>query len=140
MSWTGLQFFKPDEFVCRCPNQCPQKDAVEYMDHSLLILLDFLRMRLHHPVIVSSGLRCEDWNEHVGGAPTSYHIRGQAADIYSPSVSLDRVYLHCERLKFSGIFRYPTHIHVDVGRGYQRGMQVDDKMIYLLSQRTVANI
>ena len=33
------------------------------------------------PIIVSSGFRCYELNAAVGGKPTSYHLRGLAADL-----------------------------------------------------------
>lgn len=46
-------------------------------------VLDPLRERFGHPIIVSSGFRSKDLNRVVGGANTSQHMKGEAADIYS---------------------------------------------------------
>lgn len=45
-------------------------------------VLDPLRARYGHPINVSSGYRCPRLNKAVGGAATSQHVRGEAADIY----------------------------------------------------------
>lgn len=46
-------------------------------------VLDPLRERFGHPIIVSSGFRSKDLNGAVGGSNTSQHMKGEAADIYA---------------------------------------------------------
>lgn len=48
-------------------------------------LLERIRSTLGCPVIVTSGYRCERLNMAVGGATTSDHPRGHAADIVAPA-------------------------------------------------------
>ncbi len=45
-------------------------------------VLDPLRERYGYPIMVSSGYRCPRLNKAVGGAETSQHVKGEAADIY----------------------------------------------------------
>ena len=40
-----------------------------------------LRKLIGHPVVITSGYRCPDLNNKVGGVATSQHANGQAADI-----------------------------------------------------------
>lgn len=44
-------------------------------------ILDPLRKAYKHPIIVTSGYRCAKLNKAVGGAASSQHVKGQAADI-----------------------------------------------------------
>ena len=44
-------------------------------------VLQPLRDHLGRPVVISSGYRCRELNEKVGGAKNSQHMRGEAADI-----------------------------------------------------------
>lgn len=44
-------------------------------------ILDPLRNALGKPIIVTSGYRCPKLNKAVGGAASSQHMKGQAADI-----------------------------------------------------------
>lgn len=44
-------------------------------------VLDPLREQYGKPIHVNSGFRCDALNKKVGGAATSQHVRGQAADI-----------------------------------------------------------
>lgn len=46
-------------------------------------VLDPLREAYGKPIIVTSGYRCQKLNKAVGGAASSQHILGQAADIRS---------------------------------------------------------
>lgn len=45
-------------------------------------LLDPIRERFATPVIVTSGYRCKELNEIVGGVDNSQHRSGQAVDFY----------------------------------------------------------
>lgn len=46
-------------------------------------VLDPLREAYGKPIIVTSGYRCEKLNRDVGGAASSQHVKGEAADIRS---------------------------------------------------------
>lgn len=46
-------------------------------------VLDPLREKFGKPILVSSGFRSKDLNRAVGGAATSQHMKGEAADIYT---------------------------------------------------------
>lgn len=48
-------------------------------------VLDPLREAWGAPIIVSSGYRCPKLNKAVGGAASSQHMKGQAADIHTVS-------------------------------------------------------
>ena len=48
-------------------------------------ILDPLREAWDSPIIVTSGYRCQQLNKAVGGAKSSQHIYGQAADIRTVS-------------------------------------------------------
>ena len=48
-------------------------------------VLDPLRLDWGRPVIVTSGYRCPKLNKAVGGATSSQHVLGQAADIRTVS-------------------------------------------------------
>lgn len=50
-------------------------------------VLQPLRERYGNPIIVNSGYRCTTLNRSVGGASTSQHLRGEAADIVGTSRS-----------------------------------------------------
>ena len=61
------------------PNEQQKKALVALVDN----VLDPLRDLLGKPVLVSSGFRSNDLNRAVGGAATSQHMKGEAADIYT---------------------------------------------------------
>ena len=45
------------------------------------------------PIRINSGYRCPELNEAVGGVKNSQHMKGEAADIYLPSVETGKEYL-----------------------------------------------
>lgn len=52
---------------------------------SLCLVLEHVRTLVASPIIVSSGFRCIELNRRVGGAATSAHTRGLAADFSTPA-------------------------------------------------------
>ena len=108
-----LRYFSLSEFRCKC-NQCKGYPAGG-MSNTLLLKLDELREKLGYPIYVSSGYRCEYWNQRNGGVDNSTHTLGQAADIYSDYATTEKLLELAEKVGFDGIGYYPNEgfIHVD---------------------------
>lgn len=70
--------FKLEEFRCKCKDSCTGYPQI--INSQLLINLQALRDRFG-AVKVTSCLRCEAHNKAVGGASSSRHKSGKAADI-----------------------------------------------------------
>ena len=60
----------------------PTPEVVANLTALVEEVLDPLRERYGRPIHVSSGYRCPRLNKAVGGATTSQHVKGEAADIY----------------------------------------------------------
>ena len=60
-------------------NEAPRevRRNIEYLVDTVL---DPLREYLGSPIVITSGYRCRDLNNDVGGSPTSQHLLGLAAD------------------------------------------------------------
>ena len=88
-------------------------------------LRDFIKV----PILINSGYRCEALNAILGGAKTSQHRKGEAADIRSPyftpiEIARNIFYLG---LPFDQLIVYPTFVHVSHRRtGNQRGKVLYD--------------
>lgn len=75
------------------PSQ-PQIIALEALcDH----VLEPVRQHFGKPVIVNSGFRSVELNKAVGGAASSQHLKGEAADIEIPGVRNDDIWLFIEK-------------------------------------------
>lgn len=68
-------------------NNKPTKEVENCLNQLIDNILDPLRKAYGQPIIVSSGYRCPELNKAVGGARTSQHTFGQAADIHTKSNS-----------------------------------------------------
>lgn len=66
-------------------NNTPDATAKKNLELLVENILDPLREAWGAPIIVSSGYRCPKLNRAVGGAKTSQHMLGQAADIHTVS-------------------------------------------------------
>ena len=80
--FTLLEFTRSHTASLRAMDNNPPNDVVYNLEWLCSQALDPLREAIGSPVIVSSGYRCPELNNAVGGSPTSYHLLGLAADIY----------------------------------------------------------
>ena len=77
--WDSVKHFSKDEFACKCGGRYCNGFPAE-ISHRVVEVLDTVREYTGKPVVVSSGVRCENHNTAVGGVGRSYHLRGRAAD------------------------------------------------------------
>ena len=101
--------FKSTEFDCKCGKGC----NITLIDSKLVTQLQKIRNHFNKPVVINSGFRCASHNRRVGGASSSQHLYGRAADIVVKGVKPSIVADYCETLGFGGIGRYSTFTHVD---------------------------
>lgn len=91
--------------------------ADEVLVHPALVaLLERVREHFGKPVSVNSGYRSPSHNRRIGGARSSRHVMGLAADILvdKGAVKPSAVHKHLETLDPGGLGRYNTFTHVDV--------------------------
>lgn len=75
--------FKDSEFKCPCG--CGSKTGV---DTALLVILQTVRNKYKKPVNITSGIRCQKYNDSLDGSVTnSDHVKGCAADFYIAGVT-----------------------------------------------------
>lgn len=83
-----MRYFTIDELSAStearrmCIDNTPTPVAVANLTALVEAVLDPLREKYGYPIHVSSGYRCPRLNRAVGGAETSQHVSGEAADIY----------------------------------------------------------
>ena len=68
-------------------NNTPTKDIENKLIQLVNKVLDPLREWYKKPIVVTSGYRCPALNKAVKGAVSSQHMKGEAADIKSTSIS-----------------------------------------------------
>ncbi len=104
-------------------NAIPSAEVRQAIRGLVETVLQPLRNGLGVPLIINSGYRCEDLNKLLGGAKTSQHRKGEAADIRSPFYSpwgIANMILKMG-LPFDQLILYPSFVHVSHKRkGVQR--------------------
>ena len=100
-----------------------------FVDSSLAALLQKIRDHFGRPVVITSGYRTAAHNKSVGGAKSSQHLLGRAADIQVAGVSVEDVAAYAESLMpdWGGVGRYPVKagratgwVHVDTRQNKSR--------------------
>lgn len=120
-----MKHFKIEELIrCyrnegRCP-ECPLKQRAERVPNDaeaneralVEAVLDPARERLERPIAVNSGFRCVVHNRKVGGASTSQHMRGEAADLRISGKPEELARVIVKNGVFDQLIIYPTFVHV----------------------------
>jgi len=68
----------------------PSPEIVDNIKKLVINTLQPIRDLYEKPVFISSGYRCPALNVAVGGAKTSQHLEGKAADISTESLELNK--------------------------------------------------
>ncbi len=102
-------YFNLSEFACPCCRRV-------MLHPKLLVKLIELRKIIEKPVYITSGYRCFEYNQKVGGVANSYHCIGLAADIKVKDINLINLLEICENIGFGGIGFYEkkNFLHLDV--------------------------
>lgn len=112
--------------------RCRDGSDVVMIDESLVVLLQCIREHFGKPITITSGYRTAAHNKSVGGAKSSQHLLGRAADIQVASVSVEDVAAYAESLMpgWGGVGRYPVKagrtkgwVHVDTRPNKSRWTQ-----------------
>jgi len=90
------EHFNSEEFACKC---C----GVSHMNTEFMGKLENLRQEVGVPFIITSGYRCPAHNQKVGGAVTSAHLYGQAADIKLAGSDAARLVARAASLGITGL-------------------------------------
>lgn len=105
--------------ICNVITSFDVRDSIQALTENVL---QPLRDAWGKPLKVNSGYRCKALNAAVGGAPTSQHVKGEAADIAAGDpVKLARLAVKLG-LPFDQMILYPTFVHFSHKlNGEQRG-------------------
>jgi len=102
-----MKYFKDDEFVMG------EEIVYSKMNRQFLSLLDALRENVGFPLKINSSYRSKEYNDHVGGAKDSQHLKGIAVDIACFD-SKERAYIVAHALLLGltvGVAK--TFLHID---------------------------
>ena len=110
---------------------CPGSDSLK-LDDELVVALQCIREHFGKPVHITSGYRTAAHNAAVGGAKSSQHLLGRAADFWVEGVPVATVAAYAETLLpgRGGVGCYPKDaahpkrstgwVHIDTRTGMSR--------------------
>lgn len=113
----NIKYFKRSEFNCGCG--C----GFNHIDIRLVKILDMIREHFGKPIIITSGVRCVNYNRKVGGVTGSYHVKNKAADFYVQGVNVYTLLSYCQTLVKQRVLNYTYTnntnmsgcVHIDIG-------------------------
>ena len=105
--------FKVNEFSCKGKGCC----GTTLIDEKLVTYLQKIRDHFKKPITITSAYRCAKHNKAVGGASSSNHTKGMAADIVVEGVKPAEVAKYAETIGILGIGLYEAKdgnfVHID---------------------------
>ena len=130
-----MKHFRMDEFLRSATARKlgianrPSRQEEHNIEALVANVLDPLREAVGVPITVTSGYRCPLLNRAIGGAATSQHTKGEAADITAMKRRNTAQLFHIirERLPFdqliweNGDDEAPAWVHVSYKAGANRG-------------------
>lgn len=114
--WDEIEFFDKEEMRCKCGRRyC---DGYPHEIQPLLMqILDRARKWSGQPIVIISGLRCEDWNRIQGGVVNSQHMYGEAVDVYfygkTPAQALAWLQNQPD-VRYAYLIKNSNNIHFDI--------------------------
>ena len=112
--------------------RCRDGSDTIMIDQTLAVLLQAIREHFNKPITITSGYRTAAHNKSVGGAKSSQHLLGKAADIQVADTTVEAVAAYAESLMpdWGGVGRYPVKagrtkgwVHVDTRPNKSRWTQ-----------------
>ncbi|WP_195269371.1 D-Ala-D-Ala carboxypeptidase family metallohydrolase [Eubacterium sp. 1001713B170207_170306_E7] len=101
------------EYACDCAGYCSGFPVMP--DPGLTERVEALRCACGQPVILTSGVRCAQRNEEVGGVSWSFHKRGRAADLYCPGVAVGDLAAMAKAVGLNVLPYYSSgYVHVEL--------------------------
>ena len=94
----------------------PDAAALKNLD-KLALFLEEVRALIGRPIIINSAYRSPEVNKSVGGAPTSQHVKGQAADFRVIGMTPDQItrLLHKSKLPYDQLIReFDSWTHISI--------------------------
>ena len=101
--------FNASEFSCKGKGCCSKTK----IDEKLVNILQRIREHFKVSVTINSAYRCSIHNKKVGGASSSNHTKGTAADIVVKGIKPIEVAKYAESIGVLGIGLYDDFVHID---------------------------
>lgn len=121
-NFTLEELYASDTARAKGINNRPTTEAIGNLTRLTYCLLQPLRDKLGKPIIITSGYRSPALNKAVGGAPTSQHCKGEAADLYSPGMTIKELYnfVKSSGLEYDQMIEEGTWLHLSYRKGHNR--------------------
>lgn len=100
--------FRVKEFRCK-----DGSDKILIDTDFVVNKLQKIRDHFGAPITINSAYRTESHNKKVGGAKSSYHMKGQAFDIVVKGHTPLEIARFAESIGITGIIQYNSFVHVD---------------------------
>jgi zinc D-Ala-D-Ala carboxypeptidase len=109
----------------------PPPEATLKLQALSLRCLEPLRLALQRPIRITSGYRCHQLNDAVGGSSTSQHTRGMAADISVDGMTAEQLrdFAIAVLPEFDQIYAHASRnfVHISYNTGANRNQILPTK-------------
>lgn len=118
----------------------PPPDVIANLKRLCVLILEPVRITLGRPLVITSGWRPEWLNAEIGGAPTSAHLTGRAADIHTVGMTpltLARFIQNHEFPVDKVILEFGRWVHIQVSEAPEKAPRRQYLTAFVDNGRTV---
>ena len=101
----------------------PDLEEADNLLELIVYCLQPIRDKLGKPMIISSGYRCEELNNKIGGVKNSQHTKGQAVDFKVKGMTVKEVinFIVDNDFEFDQLINeYDMWVHISYAKGKNR--------------------
>ena len=101
----------------------PEAEEMDNLLELIVYCLQPIRNKLGKPMIISSGYRCEELNDKVGGVKNSQHTKGQAVDFKVKGMTAKEVidFIVKNNFEFDQLINeHNMWVHISYAKGKNR--------------------
>lgn len=101
----------------------PDLEEADNLLELIVYCLQPIRNKLNKPMIITSGYRCEELNNKIGGVKNSQHTKGQAVDFKVKGMTVKEVinFIVDNGFEFDQLINeYDMWVHISYAKGKNR--------------------
>ena len=130
LNFSISELIHSDTAILHKINNMPDINSLDNLLNLIFYVLQPLRSRLNKPIVITSGYRSKALNRLVKGSETSQHIKGMAADIKVPGMTVQELidFIKATNIEYDQLINeYNQWVHISFNKNNNRNQYLEMK-------------